>query len=197
MAGSPRERERMSSPGTARRLWALGEPYHALLYFSAECLGASTDIGLHGFWNGYFAVRAAPLGAVGADVVTATFYNFAPGFVARRVPAIWTTTTPEAALQARLDGIDRAVRRILSEGWPGSAEAAEAAELAARAAAMVEPAGRPLAAANHAPPGPDGPPLPLWQSLTTLREHRGAGHNAALLTREIDGGSAHVLAAAA
>ena len=30
----------MSSPGTARRLWALGEPYHALLYFAAECLAA-------------------------------------------------------------------------------------------------------------------------------------------------------------
>src|SRR3954471_17610382 len=107
----------MTSPGTARRLWALGEPYHALLYFSAECLGASTDIGLHGFWNGYFAARAAPLGAVGAEVVTATFYNFAPGFVARRVPAIWTTTTPEAALQARLDGMGRAGRRVPGGGW--------------------------------------------------------------------------------
>jgi hypothetical protein len=187
----------MTSPATARRLWALGEPYHALLYFAAESLGAGEGLGLQGFWNGYFAVRAAPLGAVGADVVTATFYNFAPGFVARRVPAIWTTTTPEAALQARLDGIDRAVRRILGEGWPESAEAAEAAELAARAAVMVEPAGRPLAAANHALPVPDEPHLALWQSLTTLREHRGDGHNAALLMREIDGVSAHVLAAAA
>jgi hypothetical protein len=37
----------------------------------------------------------------------------------------------------------------------------------------------------------------LWQSLTTLREHRGDGHNAALLMREIDGVGAHVLAAAA
>src|SRR3954452_19140179 len=138
MAGSPRERERMSSPATERRLWALGEPYHALLYFSAECLGASTDIGLHGFWNGYFAVRAAPLGAVGPEVVAATFYNFAPGFVARRVPGVWTATTPEAALQARLDGIDRAVRRVLGPDWPHSAEAAEAAERTAQAAAAVD-----------------------------------------------------------
>src|SRR3954451_6659850 len=144
MAGSPRERGRVSPPAPPRGLGALGEPYHALLYFSAECLGASTDIGLHGFWNGYFAVRAAPLGAVGADVVTATFYNFAPGFVARRVPAIWTATTPEAALQARLDGIDRAVRRVLGEEWPGSADAAEAADLATTAAAAVDLGGRPL-----------------------------------------------------
>jgi len=187
----------LTSPATARRLWALGEPFHALLYFSAECLGATEDAGLHGFWNGYFAARAAPLGAVGPEVVTATFYNFAPAFVARRVPGVWSATTPEAALQARLDGIDRAVRRVLGPDWPDSAEAAEAAELAARAAAAVDVVGRPLAAANRALPLPPEPHLALWQSLTTLREHRGDGHNAALLMREIDGVAAHVLAAAA
>ena len=187
----------MTSPATARRLWALGEPYHALLYFSAESLGAGEALGLSGFWNGYFAARAAPLGAVGPEVVTATFYNFAPGFVARRVPAVWQATTPEAALQARLDGIDRAVRRLLGEQWPDSAEAAEAARLAATAAAAVDLPGRPLAAANRALPVPDEPHLALWQSLTTLREYRGEGHNAALMMREIDGVSAHVLAAAA
>ncbi|WP_209308871.1 hypothetical protein [Blastococcus sp. CT_GayMR16] len=187
----------MTSPAGARRLWALGEPYHALLYFAAECLGAGENVGLRGFWNGYFAARAAPLGAVGPEVVTATFYNFAPGFVARRVPAIWSATTPEAALQARLDGIDRAVRRVLGEEWPGSAEAAEAAELVGTAAAAVDLPGRPLAAANRSLPVPAEPHLALWQALTTLREHRGDGHNAALLVREIDGVSAHVLAAGA
>jgi hypothetical protein len=187
----------VSSPGTARRLWALGEPYHALLYFAAECLAAGESAGLRGFWNGYFAVRAAPLGAVGPEIVTATFYNFAPAFVARRVPAIWSATTPAAALQARLDGIDRAVRRVLGEEWPTSAEAAEAAELAATAAAAVDLPGRPLAAANRCLPVPAESHLALWQSLTTLREHRGDGHNAALLMREIDGVSAHVLASGA
>jgi len=187
----------VTSPATARRLWSLGEPYHALLYFSAESLGASTAIGLHGFWNGYFAARAAPLGAVGPEVVTATFYNFAPGFVARRVPGIWTATTPDAALHARLDGIDRAVRRVLGQQWPHSAEAAEAAALAGKAADGVMASGRPLAAANRGLPVPAEPHLALWQSLTTLREHRGDGHNAALLVRDIDGVAAHVLAAAA
>jgi glutathione S-transferase len=37
----------------------------------------------------------------------------------------------------------------------------------------------------------------LWQALTTLREHRGDGHNAALLLREVGGAAAHVLVAAA
>ncbi len=53
----------MSSPGTARRLWALAEPYHALTYFAAECRDAAEQRGLRGFWRGYFAMRAGPSGA--------------------------------------------------------------------------------------------------------------------------------------
>ena len=187
----------MSSPGTARRLWALGEPFHALIYFADECRGAGAAAGLTGFWQTYFAFRAAPLGAVGPAVVTATFYNFAPSFVDRRVPAVWAATSPAGALDARLAGIDGAVRRVLGEDWPGSAEAAEAADLARTAAAATDLPGRPLAAANTAVPMPADPHLALWQALTTLREHRGDGHNAALLQREVDGVSAHVLAVAA
>jgi hypothetical protein len=187
----------MTSPATARRLWAVGEPFHALLYFAAECLTAGEAAGLKGFWQTYFAFRAAPLGAVGADVVTASFYNFAPAFVARRVPAVWDAVTPAAALDARLAGVDAAVRRVLGDAWPGSPEAAEAAELAGVAAAAVDRPGRVLTAANAGLPSPDEPHLRLWQSLTTLREHRGDGHVVALLQREVDGVAAHVLAAAA
>ena len=187
----------MSSPGTARRLWALGEPFHALSYFADECRGAGGRVGLTGFWSTYFAFRAAPLGVVGPEVVSACFYNFEPSFVARRVPAVWDTVTPEAALEARLEGIDAAVRRVLGKEWIASAEAAEAAALVRTAAAAVDLPGRPMAAANSAVPVPAEPHLALWQSLTTLREHRGDGHDAALLQREVDGVSAHVLAAAA
>src|SRR5215210_2669084 len=99
----------MTSPATARRLWALAEPFHALTYFAEESLAAGEKAGLTGFWQTYFAFRAAPLGAVGPEVVTATFYNFAPDFVARRVPEVWDVTSPGAALDARLAGIDAAV----------------------------------------------------------------------------------------
>jgi hypothetical protein len=187
----------VTSPATARRLWALGEPFHALLYFTDECRQAGEDVGLPGFWNGYFAFRAAPLGVVGSPVVTATFYNFAPAFVRRRVPGVWETVTPAQALAARLAGIDAAVRRVFGEEWLASAEAAEAAELVRIAAEAVDVVGRPLAGGNAGLPEPDVPHLALWQDLTTLREHRGDGHNAALLAREIDGIGAHVLAAAA
>jgi hypothetical protein len=185
----------MTSPATARRLWALGEPFHALTYFADECRSAAEAAGLTGFWSTYFATRAAPLGPVGPEVVTATFYNFAPAFVARRVPAVWQAVPPGRALAARLAGVDAAVRRVLGEEWP--AAVTEAAGLAGVAAAAVDLPGRPLAAANAGLPVPDEPHLALWQSLTTLREHRGDGHNAALLQREIGGVGAHVLATAA
>ncbi|TFV54831.1 hypothetical protein E4P41_18240, partial [Geodermatophilus sp. DF01-2] len=102
----------MTSPATARRLWALGEPYHALTYFADECRSAAEATGLTGFWSTYFAMRAAPLGPVGPAVVTAAFYNFAPAFVARRVPRVWEAADPATALDARLAGVD-AERR----GW--------------------------------------------------------------------------------
>ncbi|HJX43762.1 MAG TPA: hypothetical protein VJ352_08795 [Geodermatophilus sp.] len=186
----------MTSSGTARRLWALAEPVHAVTYFAEEARAAGEAAGLTGFWSTYFALRAAPLGPVGPAVVTATFYNFAPAFVARRVPAVWDAVTPAAALEARLAGVDAALRRVLGD-WVESAEAAEAAALARGAAEAVDLPGRPLAAANAALPEPDEPHLALWQAVTTLREHRGDGHNAALLEREVSGTAAHVLVTAA
>jgi hypothetical protein len=187
----------VTSPGTARLLWSVAEPFHALTYFAEEAGAAYAAAGLQGFWSGYFAGRAAPLGAVGAEVVGATFVGFAPGFVARRVPAVWDAVTPAAALDARLAGVDAAIRRLLGPGWPASDVAARAAELASTAAAAVDVAGRPLAAANAAVVVPDEPHLVLWQALTTLREHRGDGHTVALVAREVDGLQSHVLAAAA
>ncbi|MFD2093229.1 hypothetical protein ACFSHS_16820, partial [Blastococcus deserti] len=61
----------------------------------------------------------------------------------------------------------------------------------------VDLPGRPLAAANTAVQVPGEPHLGLWQAVTTLREHRGDGHSVALSQREVDGVTAHVLAAAA
>lgn len=187
----------MTSPATARLMWSLGEPFHALTYFAEEATAAFTAAGLRGFWAGYFAGRAAPLGAVGAEVVTATFVNFAPEFVARRVPAVWEMASPAAALDARLAGVDAAVRRVLGEDWSTSEVVLEAADLAATAAAAVDLPGRPLAAANRGLDLPAEPHLALWQALTTLREQRGDGHTVALVQRGIDGVQAHVLAVAA
>lgn len=71
----------------ARDLWRLLEPIHAVVYFAPEPLEEFRAAGYRGFWMGYFAGRAAPLGRVGADVVHALFYNFAYERVSRAVSA--------------------------------------------------------------------------------------------------------------
>src|SRR6185312_7542780 len=72
-------------------------------------------LGFTDYGDTYFAGRAAPLGRVPAEVVDALFYNFAPGEVARHIPSVWRTTTPEAATAARQDSCAKALRRILGD----------------------------------------------------------------------------------
>ena len=110
-------------------MWTLFEPIHAVAYFAPEARSAFERAGLRGFWRGYFAGRAAPLGAAGAAVVTASFFNFAPAFVARAIPGVWELITPEEALRARLAGATEALGRLLAGresaagrgGWPALA----------------------------------------------------------------------------
>jgi Helix-turn-helix family len=137
---------------------------------------------LRGFWRGYFAGRAAPLGAVDAAPVIAAFFNFAPRMVERALPDVWTRTTPEQALRARADGAVTALGRILSDH-----DIQEAADLLSEAAGHADTAGRVLAAANKALPPEAEPMRRLWQATTTLREHRGDGHVAALVAWGFDG----------
>ena len=89
---------------TARAMWTLFEPVHAVIYFAPEARGAFEEARLRGFWRGYFAGRAAPLGPAGAAVVTASFFNFSPAFVARAIPAVWELISPEEALRVRAAG---------------------------------------------------------------------------------------------
>ena len=65
--------EQTTAERLARELWTRVEPYHAITYFSEECLGAFVDAGLRGFWRGYFAGRAAPFGPVEAGPIVAAF----------------------------------------------------------------------------------------------------------------------------
>lgn len=175
-----------------REAWKLLEPIHALTYFSPEPLAALREAGYRGYWMGYFAGRAAPLGRVGPDVVHALFYNFSRERVAKALPDAWEYGAPAAALDARLAGSVAALRRHLGPLAEG-ADLERAAELAASAAAAADTLGRPLAAANQALEMPDEPLARLWQAATTLREQRGDGHIAALLTAGIEGREAHVL----
>ncbi len=176
----------------ARRLWTVAEPVHAVSYFAPESRAAYEAAGLTGFWRGYFAGRAAPLGAVGAGPVVATFYNFAPEFVRRAVPGVWDRLSPERALDARLDG---AVAGLRALAGPALAEPliVEAVDLVRRTFDPLDAPGRALFAANLELDWPDEPVAALWHASTLLREHRGDGHVAALVDAELDGIEAHVV----
>lgn len=180
----------------ARELWRLVEPVHAVTYFSPEPLAALREAGYRGFWMGYFAGRAAPLGRPSAELVHALFHNFSFAHVARAVPDAWGFAPPEAALDARLRGSVAALRRqIGSDADP--AAIARAADLATRAAVSAPTEGRALYAANRALPVPDEPVARLWHAATLLREHRGDGHVAALTAAGVGGRASHVLHALA
>jgi hypothetical protein len=180
----------------ARRLWSRLEPIHVVTYFSPEVRAALSGAGYKGFWMGYFAGRAAPMGPVGPEVVFATFYNFSIAHVSRAMPDAWTFAPPSAALEARERGSAAALRRAFARR--DLAGAVEMAAVLARAAAESAPMeGRALFAANRALPWPTEPAAVLWQACTLLREHRGDGHVAALAAAGIGGREANVLQTAA
>ena len=89
-------------------------PFHNVSYYSPE-IKAFVDAGMRGSWMAYFAYRAAPMGAVPAEVVMATFYNFAPRMIQRAVPAVWSVMSPEAAIALRDSCVDQALRRLLAD----------------------------------------------------------------------------------
>jgi hypothetical protein len=175
----------------ARALWPAFETIHATVYFAPEAPEAYRALGLKGGWMGYFATRAAAMGAASPGLVTAVFYNFHPAMVARALPAAWALATPEEVLEARLGVVDAALRRLLPEhlATPLLAEAAALAREAAEAPAV---SGRPLYGALRSLAWPEEPHLTLWHAATLLREHRGDGHVAALTASGLDGCEAHV-----
>lgn len=175
----------LDEPGrTARLMWAYFEPVHAVTYFHPRARAAYEAVGLRGYWRGYFAGRSAPLGATEAAPVIAAFFSFAPPMVARALPAVWRLATPQEALRARLTGAVQALAELTYE-LPET-HLAEAADLLEEAAKSAQTAGRVLGGANAALPIGEYPLARIWQASTTLREHRGDGHVAALVAAGLD-----------
>jgi len=181
---------------TARRMFGLFEPIGAIPYAADEPTEALLALGFTEFWDTYFAGRAAPLGLVPAEVVDALFYNFAPGEVARHIPKVWRTTTPEAAIAARQRGAAAALRRILGDLVEASAFA-RATELLLAAATSAPIGGRPMYAALRSIPVPGDGVSRMFHAASLLREHRGDGHIAALRIEGVSGLESHVLHALA
>ncbi|MGB3443233.1 MAG: hypothetical protein WBA97_31225 [Actinophytocola sp.] len=165
----------------ARRLWTVVEPLHAVVYFGTDVRASGKAIGLRGFWDTYFAFRAAPLGAVSAAAVVGVFGGFEPGMVGRSLPSAWSRASAETCLATRAAVSAESLRAV------GVSDEVCAAAVSLLSPLVLEPTGRPLGAANAALPLPRDPVAALWQLATTVREHRGDGHVAALVTAGLSG----------
>ncbi len=170
----------MAYPNTAearaqvRRLWESAETIHLATYFSQESYNAFQEIGLKGYWMGYFAGRAAPLGSASSALVQATFFNFSPARVSRAIPDAWSFADPRTVLAARLKGVTAALRNIWSLDEhtevedstlagsspteaggnsplvPTGADLGRVSELVSQLVSLQGAEGRPLGAANAA-----------------------------------------------
>ncbi|SEH80150.1 hypothetical protein SAMN04489835_4309 [Mycolicibacterium rutilum] len=172
---------------TAGRLCRSIDPLHSLSYFLPEFFERFGALGMQGM-TPYFAVRAAPMGAVPAEVVAAVFYNFNPEFVAQSIPRAWTLAAPDAVIAMRYEMLDEVLPRILGEELTRSAELFRAAGILRRTAESIPDGdGRPLFAAHTSLPWPESAHCQLWHAVTLLREYRGDGHTAALVANGLSG----------
>ena len=182
---------------TARKTWRTAEPIHGFIYFLPEASQSYDALGKIGPRTGYFASRSAAMGAVPAEVVVSTFYNFNPSLVHEAMAPAWNVAAPEKWVQTRLDAVDAGLRRA----WGGAVDTPEIVELAgllriAAERACESPEGRPLFAGHASLRWPDAPHLALWHAQSLLREFRGDGHIAALVAEGLDGAEALVTHAA-
>lgn len=166
-----------------------------MIYFVPEADQHYTTLGLEPGMMGYFASRAAAMGAVPAEVVVATFFNFEPQRIRALVPDAWRRVSAADLWDARLRAVDSALQRVLGERLQRS-DIAEAATVLRRACAECRPEGRALYAGHAAQAWDAQPHLALWQAVTLLREYRGDGHIAALTAADVTGCEALVLHAA-
>ncbi|MDB5078348.1 MAG: hypothetical protein JWP00_272 [Chloroflexi bacterium] len=182
----------------SRRSQAAFEPFTAMIFFAPEAFAHFKALGLRGRQS-YFCGRSAALGRLPGQAVAATFYNFNPAFVIEQVNGGWAVTTPEAVLQARTTAVSEALQRLLDpaegeEDLNGKVE--QALPLIKKATAGLPVPGRTLFAGHAALPWPEEPRAALWHGVNLLREYRGDGHIAALMSEGIDGLESILLQAA-
>jgi hypothetical protein len=165
-----------------------------MIYFAPEARRRYADLGLSGR-AGYFASRSAAFGRASAELVISTFYNFNPAFVRQAIEGAWDATTPRQVLDARYAAAGEALRRAGIHELPALDEVLALVRRAAEAA-CEHAQGRPLFAAHAALSWPHEPVLQLWHAQTLLREFRGDGHVACLLSEGVGGLEALILHAA-
>lgn len=178
---------------------------HSSSYFSPIMSASYEEAGL-GRSAQYFAARACALGPASAELVAATFFSFNPTLIAKIVPSCWEAALPTQIHAARLRGV-RALMASLNQSTNDEDQAALIRSAAKRLRAHLAPviagqdvSGRSLYAAHRfvlseetSQPESEDPLFDLWVSTTLLREYRGDGHIAALVSHGLGGLEAGVL----
>jgi len=185
-------RRPQSADAPAVSAWMLGVlgVLHAPVYRSRELRARFAEVGVEDPMAAYLAQRSAPLGAAGAELVTAVFYGFAPQVVAAHVPAVWDRVSPERVVALTLEAMDELFTRVLGGR---EQEVAALAEALAPVAAAQPTAGRPLAAAWASVPVTGVPALDLWLATCVIRESRGDGHVALLVSEGVGPLESHLV----
>ncbi len=179
------------------------DTFHAASYFSGIVSAEYDEIGLARPAQ-YFAARACALGAASAELVAATFFSFNPDRIARVIPECWQVAPPGQVHAARVRGVRALLVALESSLDPNSASALRGAAARTRSnlGAVLEAqsvSGRPLYAAHLSVFGAEAADraeddlFGLWVSATLLREFRGDGHIAALVSHGLSGLEASVL----
>ena len=168
----------------ARAMFQVYEPIVLTGSGAPELQTICKQLGLSEHRMSYYAVRAAALGQVAAEVVSATFYHHTVEMVSPAIPLAWSIASPERIVAARFEAVDQALRRLLPQQIE-SAEIAEAVELVREAMVGCSIAGRPLFAAHAALAWPSEPHVALWHGLNLFREHRGEGHTSAVMAARL------------
>lgn len=161
---------------------------HSTIYFAPDAGEKFSQLGLENQRQQYFASRSAPMGAVTAKVVAATFYNFSPDLIAKAIPAAWEIASPAVVTRVRYEIVDALMPKILGEELVKSPEFAHSVGVVRRTAESIPTAaGRPLYAGHAELAWPQEQHAQLWHAITLLREYRGDGHIAALVIHGLSG----------
>lgn len=131
----------------------------------------------------YVAGRGGALGDVPADVVTAAFVFFEPGYVA----ASWSRSAPVMPRLRAAEEFAGVAHRWAEAHIGDGIDVARLAELAGRLSSTASVAAAPLFAGWRALPEPDAdrPKALALHRVNGLRELRGALHGAAVLMQGI------------
>lgn len=176
---------------TSPEFWHATESIHAPVYYAPDARARYQAVGLKGFWMGYIASRAAPLGTPSPELVIATFHGFSPRTIHRALPDAWGFASRDDILEARL----QLARDALAPALDGLDLDPVSRELAAVVDGL-DLAGKPMGAALAGLHMPDDPIGRLWHAASILREYRGDCHIAVLTTAGLDGAAANALAVA-